>query len=60
MIIVIRSCGKHNEKKVLRAYTLEGDDDFLYSNHSEYIHETITGITPSKKDTCESISEDFK
>lgn len=32
-------------------YTLGGDEGFLYSKYSEYIHETKTGITPSKKDT---------
>ena len=35
----------------LGAYTLEREDDFLYSNHSEYIHVIITGITPSRNDT---------
>lgn len=38
-----------NQKK--GAHVLEGDDDFLYSNHSEYIHATMTGMTPSRNDT---------
>ena len=36
---------------VKETYTLGGDESFLYSKYSEYIHETKTGITPSKKDT---------
>ena len=46
---------------VKETYTLGGDDVFLYSEYSEYIHATKTGMKPNKKDTwgivCENESE---
>ena len=38
-----------NSTRLLSEWTLEGDEDFLYSKNSKYIYATKTGMILSKK-----------